>query len=107
MNDIKGEWSVAYQDQGLGHGMYGVIAKDTNKVLFEDVTREQAEYAVRHWNSQSDLLVACKIGLNGLKAVLQIAVEFEAKGEVFSEESKSKHKNEIEIVEAAIVKAEK
>ena len=62
MNDIKGEWGVAYKDQGLGHGMYGVVVKNTNEVLFEDITKEKAEEIVCRWNSQPDLLTACKRG---------------------------------------------
>ena len=56
--------------------------------------------------NQPDLLTACKIGLNGLKGVLQIAMEFEAKGKVFTEENKNKHKDNIETVKAAIAKAQ-
>ena len=54
------EWAVAYKDQGLGHGMYGVVVKDTNEVLFEDIPKEKCEEIVRRWNSQPDLLEACK-----------------------------------------------
>ena len=54
------EWAVAYKDQGLGHGMYGVVVKDTNEVLFENLTKGKCEELVRRWNSQPDLLEACK-----------------------------------------------
>ena len=54
------EWAVAYKDQGLGHGMYGVVIKDTNEVLFEDLTKEKCEEITRRWNSQPDLLTACE-----------------------------------------------
>ncbi len=59
MRECEGEWAVAYKDQGLGHGMYGVVVKASNEVLFEDISREDAEAVVRRWNSYDALLKVC------------------------------------------------
>ena len=56
----KGEWAVGFSDQGLGHGTYGVMIKNTSKVVITDLTKDEAEDVCRRWNSQPDLLEACK-----------------------------------------------
>ena len=76
----KGEWAVAYKDQGLGHGMYGVVVKDTNEVVFEDLTMEEADEIVRRWNSQPALIAACESADKEFKEILNEYMERDAVG---------------------------
>ena len=79
MSDTKGEWAVAYKDQGLGHGMYGVVVKETNEVLFEDITKNKAEEIVHRWNSQPDLLEACEAQHQAIDRLFALLIEKDEK----------------------------
>ncbi len=49
--ELSGEWAVAFRDQGMGHGTYGVVVKATNKLVIGGLpTRVVAEMIVKRWN---------------------------------------------------------
>jgi len=66
----KQKWAVAFKDQGMGHGSYGVVIKNKDGSLTEVIgglCESAAEEIVRRWNAfepngiVSELLKACEV----------------------------------------------
>ena len=85
------QWEVVAKDMGLGHLIYGVVVKDTPKVIIEDLTLEEATLIVNRWNSQPALLEACK----------------ESLGPLYFASEKTGNKTSLKLVQAAISLVEK
>ncbi len=54
------KWAVGFKDQGLGHGIYGVVEIESEKVIVEDVTKKQADEIIKRWNRHDGLVEALK-----------------------------------------------
>ena len=88
---IEDEWAVAIKDMGLGHLLYGVVAKSSQKLIVGDLTAKEAASIVIRWNSQPALLDACKYAARVIRRQEVGMIQAEA----------------VELLKAAIAQAEK
>lgn len=47
---IESEWALGFNDRGMGHGDYGIIVKDTEKLVIGTIDRELAEHIINLHN---------------------------------------------------------
>jgi len=49
-NQLKQKWALAFNDRGLGHGDYGIVAQNNDELIIGGLTQELALHLIELHN---------------------------------------------------------